>query len=70
VKVRYVERVAIHSGPESCAGTREGVSEALTGVRAGQPSSATRGRPEVGLALLDKLDRSLGRRPARKKATG
>jgi hypothetical protein len=31
---------------------------------------ATRGRPEAGLALLDKLDRSLGRRPAKKKATG
>jgi hypothetical protein len=31
---------------------------------------ATRGRPEVGLALLDKLDRMLGRRSARKKATG
>ena len=31
---------------------------------------ATRGRPEVGLAWLDKLDRTLGRRPARKKATG
>jgi len=30
---------------------------------------ATRGRPEVGLALLDKLDRTLGRRSARKKAT-
>ena len=29
-----------------------------------------RGRPEAALALLDKLDRSLGRRPARKKATG
>ena len=31
---------------------------------------AARGRPEVGLALLDKLDRTLGRRPVRKKATG
>ena len=31
---------------------------------------AAHGRPEVGLALLDKLDRSLRRRPARKKATG
>jgi hypothetical protein len=31
---------------------------------------ATRGRSEVGLALLDKLDRTLGRRSARKKATG
>ena len=31
----YVEGVAIHGGPESCAGVREGVGEALTGVRAG-----------------------------------
>jgi len=31
---------------------------------------ATRGRPEVGLALLDKLDRTLGRRSATKKAAG
>lgn len=31
MKVRYVEGLAIHSGPESCAGTREGVSDALTG---------------------------------------
>ncbi len=30
---------------------------------------AGRGRPEVGLALLDKLDRSLGRRAERKKAS-
>jgi RNA-directed DNA polymerase len=29
------EGVAIHGGPESCAGAREGVGEALTGVRAG-----------------------------------
>jgi hypothetical protein len=31
---------------------------------------AIRGRPEVGLALLDNLDRTLGRRSVRKKATG
>jgi hypothetical protein len=31
----YVEGVAIHDGPESCAGGREGAGEALTGVRAG-----------------------------------
>jgi RNA-directed DNA polymerase len=31
----YIEGVAIHDGPESCAGTREGAGEALTGVRAG-----------------------------------
>ena len=30
-----IEGVAIHDGPESCAGTREGAGEALTGVRAG-----------------------------------
>jgi RNA-directed DNA polymerase len=31
----YVEGVAIHDGPESCAVVREGGGEALTGVRAG-----------------------------------
>src|ERR687897_1515071 len=33
-----IEGVAIHGGPESCAGVREGVGEALTGVRAGWAS--------------------------------
>jgi hypothetical protein len=37
VKVRYDEGPTNHIGPESCvADTREGVREALTGVRAGQ----------------------------------
>ena len=31
----HVEGVAIHGGPESCADVREGVGEALTGVRTG-----------------------------------
>ena len=31
----YIEGVAIHDGPESCVGVREGNGEALTGVRAG-----------------------------------
>jgi hypothetical protein len=31
----YVEGVAIHDGPESCVGVREGVGEALTGVGVG-----------------------------------
>jgi len=31
-----IEGVATRGGPESCAGTREGAGEALTGVRAGR----------------------------------
>ena len=36
------EGVAIHIGPESCAVAREGLSEALTGERIGQPLSRER----------------------------
>jgi hypothetical protein len=32
----YAEGVAIHGGPESCIGAREGVGEALTGARVGR----------------------------------
>jgi hypothetical protein len=35
MKTLYVEGLAIHDGPESCAVFREGDGEALTGVRAG-----------------------------------
>ena len=35
-RVRYVEGLAIYSGPESCAVIREGGSEALTGACIGQ----------------------------------
>lgn len=35
MKESNVEGVANHDGPESCAGSREGVGEALTGGRAG-----------------------------------
>ena len=43
VKVHYDEGVAIHIDPESCAGGREAVREALTGARAGQPQPLKRG---------------------------
>jgi hypothetical protein len=42
VRVHYDEGVAIHIGPESCAGGREAVREALTGECAGQPLSRER----------------------------
>ena len=43
MQVHYDEGVAIRIGPESCAGSREGVGEALTGVCIGQPSSRESG---------------------------
>jgi len=39
MKESYGEGVAIHTGPESCAGGRKASGEALTGVRAGWVSS-------------------------------
>lgn len=42
MQVPYDEGVAIHIGPESCAGSREAACEALTGVCIGQPLSGER----------------------------
>jgi hypothetical protein len=39
VQVRCGEGLAVHTDPESCAGIREGVGEALTGARTGRVSS-------------------------------
>src|SRR5262245_65117941 len=39
VKVHHDEGIANRIDPESCAAARKGNSEALTGERAGQPSS-------------------------------
>jgi hypothetical protein len=42
VQVHYDEGVAIHIGPEPCAGVREDVGEASVGERAAQPLSHDR----------------------------
>ena len=42
MRVDYDEGVAIHIGPEPCAGIREGAGEASVGERAGQPLSRER----------------------------
>ncbi len=42
MRVPCDEGIANHIGPKPCAGIREGVGEALAGVRAGQPSSRDR----------------------------
>src|ERR1700726_3640894 len=39
VQVHHDEEVANRIGPESCAAAREGISEASTGERTGQPLS-------------------------------
>ena len=36
MKEFYIEGVAIHDDPESCAGSRKGTGEALTGAHAGR----------------------------------
>jgi hypothetical protein len=46
VQVHHDEGVANRIGPESCADAREGIGEALTGERIGQPlSRGASGRP-------------------------
>lgn len=47
MQVRCTEGLANHSGPESCAVSREAGREALTGVRAGQPLSCERLKSRV-----------------------
>ena len=46
----YVEGVAIHGGPESCVGAREGAGEALTGARIGQAIEPR--NPQFGVPTL------------------
>jgi len=56
VRVRRDEGVAIHIGPEPCAGTREGVGEASAGERAGQPLS----HENISILGADAVDKAEG----------
>src|SRR5437867_2724823 len=52
MKESYVEGLASYGGPESCAHIREGVGEALTGVRAGRVSSRVIHAPRRELRVV------------------
>jgi hypothetical protein len=51
VQVLYGEGVAIHTVPEPCAVSREGLGEASVGERAGWPSSRERALSRVPTVL-------------------
>ncbi len=51
MQVLYGEGVAIHTGPEPCAVSREGLGEASAGERAGWPSSRERALSQVPTVL-------------------
>ena len=61
MQVHYGEGIAIHIGPEPCAGVREGVGEASAGVRIGQPLSRDRKRTP-GADAVSKSEGDTGRR--------
>ena len=68
MQVSYDEGVAIRIGPESCAGAREGLGEALTGARIGQPLS--RKFPILGADTVHMVEgNTLGRDSASALAT-
>jgi hypothetical protein len=72
MKEPYGEGVAIHTGPESCVGDREGAHEALTGEGAGRvlsrenpQTSGRRRRGGSGRPHLRCRQRKTPRSPAR-----
>ena len=52
MKVSYVEGLATYGGSESCVHNREGVGEALTGVRAGRVLSRVIHAPRRELRVV------------------
>jgi RNA-directed DNA polymerase len=64
MKVQYGKEVAIHSGPESCGGAREGVAEALTGETGGsaiEPRNHNFGTPTLLCSVEGNTDRGVKR---------
>ena len=67
MRVPCGEGLATQAGPESCAGPREGVGEALTGERGGRSLRLGRGgpraqgrRPKPMMHGREKSDSSMG----------
>ena len=52
MKESFVEGLASYGGPDSCVHAREGVDEALTGVRAGRVSSRVVHAPRRELRVV------------------
>lgn len=71
MRVHYDEGVAIHIGPEPCAGICEGAGEASVGERAGQPLSRDRnfipGADAVHLAEGNTLERASASAPTTRR---
>lgn len=69
MKVSDIEVLTRHSGPESCGGAREGIGEALTGVRVGWVLSREKlvisGADPVGIRGRQKRLCRFGEAPAR-----
>jgi hypothetical protein len=57
----YIEDLASHDGPESCAVVREGAGEALAGVRAGSVLSRVIKGSGVPTSLSETEDNTVGR---------
>lgn len=74
MKELYIEGVATHDDPESCAGFRKGTGEALTGAHAGRAIEPRKHQvpgadavTSCGRPYGSEQNRSLGADPARSK---